>query len=180
MVLFFFYFTPTPRRDRRFEITNLTFRCLLHNARRAKLPGTIDSPRIVYRCHPKHLINARSTLPAAPRTLFSQPVKICDTPKMRDAMSRGWSWVGASRLREGGKGKGAARSRPSDGVSVGKPVPHPWTNWCPLGWLWDRSASPPASHLQPTEGQPMQAKGIPAWCLPKHPWWSLGDCRERD
>lgn len=101
----FGFFTPAPRRDRQFEITNLTFRCLLHSARRAKLPGTIDFPRIVYRCHPKHLINTRSTLPAGPRSLFSQSVKISDTPKMRDARSRGWSWVGASLLWEGGKGK---------------------------------------------------------------------------
>lgn len=171
------FFTPALRRDRRFEITNLTFRCLLHSARRAKLPGTIDFPRIIYRCHPKHLINTRSTLPAAPRSLFSQPVKIHDTPKMRGARNRGWSWVGASLLREDGEGKGSARSRPSDGVSTGKPVPPPW---CPLGRLWDRSASPPAPHLQPGEGQLMQEKGIPAWRLPKSAWRSLRACREQD
>jgi len=44
-------------------------------------------------------------------------VKIRDAPKTRDARSRAWSWVGASLLQEGGKGKGSAWSRNLRGLS---------------------------------------------------------------
>lgn len=134
-------FTPTPHRDRRLEITNLTFGCLFRSARRAELPGTIDWPRIIYGCRPEHCINRSSALPAAPRLLFtSQPGKRRNSTKIRDTTSRAWGWVGASLLREGGKDE------------------HTHTHCC----LWDQSSACLASHLQHSEGATMQAKLVPA------------------
>lgn len=127
------FFTPAPRRDHRFEITNLTFRCLLRSARRAKLPVTIDSPRIVYRCHPKHLINARSALPAAPCALSLFPAR----ENMRHPKSEGCQEQGLEHpCCRGWKGKGSAWSRLSDRVSVGEAASPLQGDWCPLGWLW--------------------------------------------